>query len=401
MKINQITEKVFHKIMLGIRDFYERDFDTISKAITVGEWIYLQQKDKKQLFLAMVNLHAVSGPIVRVLGEVASLSPSNDNENDVAETFIKEKIRAAKSKRSVLGITDSHRIFFGASDGLSGLVVDKFENGVFIQLNSAGVDRYRDKIKKTFEEEYQLDCYFLDKESYRKSEGLPIHEQSDNLPSIISIKENGFSYEVKKEIWQKTGFYFDHRENRARLELILKRSCIKKNRGLDLFCYAGSWGLHLLRSGILNVDFVDQGNLEEVNKQTLMLNKMDSRGRFIRGDVYQVLDQYMKNDEKFNVIVCDPPAFSKSLSDRKSALVGYEKLYKKMIEILEPQGMVVLASCTHGVSHAEMCELWQRVVHRAQRKSELVDIGIQGADHPFESLNSSEHYIKYLCYFVI
>ena len=329
---------------------------------------------------------------------VAKMSPE-DQKNLVVEKFIIDKIKSAQAKRSRFhGYEKNARIFYGVSDGLPGLIIDQFENASIIQINTSGIDRYRDLIKKTVSELMQTNSYLLDNSKYREKESLPTYE-NEKLPDLQVI-ENELRYAIRSEVLQKVGFYYDHRENRYQLMALLSRLNKKLKTGLDLFSYAGAWGMSALKAGVAEVQFVDQGDFSFEVKEALQLNGYADRGAFHRGDVFKFLDESISKSKKFDLILCDPPAFAKSALQKPQALEGYSKLHRKVFKALENGGLVAFSSCTHYVSHEEFQKNIQDAAFKENRKLQLLYSGIQGLDHPVKSLDDRANYIKSYFYIV-
>jgi len=284
------------------------------------------------------------------------------------------------------------RLFYGASDGLPGLIIDLFENAVITQINTAGVDKYRGVVKQTLEVLTGKKNYFLDNAKYREKEFLPKFETED-LPDL-NVLENGLSYRLRSEIIQKVGFYYDHRENRLQLKNYLGRLNKTPERGLDLFCYTGAWGINALSGGILQCDFVDQGDFQEEVDTALKLNGFSGKGKFYRQDVFKFLEEAILQQKKFDLILCDPPAFAKSHLQKDQALDGYSKLHRKVLRLLTPAGLVAFSSCTHYVSHEEFQKNIVDAGFKENKKLRLLYCGVQGWDHPVQSLNDKANYIK-------
>jgi 23S rRNA (cytosine1962-C5)-methyltransferase len=175
---------------------------------------------------------------------------------------------------------------------------------------------------------------------------------------------------------------------------------VKKENGLDLFSYVGSWGLHLLAAGVTFVEFVDQGQMRSAIEDNLELNKFSNRGNFIRSDVFKFLDQALVQNKKYDIIVSDPPAFTKSEKNKMAALQGYEKLHMKAMKLLNNEAVMVVASCTHYVNYEELDKTVQDAAFRNGQSIQLLDLGGQGFDHPMTGLRDKSFYIKYLVYYV-
>ncbi len=386
MKSFILDEKRHYSWISGENIFNEKDLDQSIKSCTPGEWIKIKIGSFETI--GFVN------PYIQDFGNVTILKTIEKEP----EKYIRNTILASISKRKLFSYS-GERLIYGFSDGLPGLVVDSYKECSLAQVSSAGLDRYREEIKQILESETGKKVYFLDNKKYREKEGLPFFE-NDNLPETIKISDLGIEYELKKHVLQKVGYYYDHRENRLKLENTIKRFDKEFTKGLDLFCYIGSWGMHMLRAGVQNVDFVDQGNMAEIIQNNLALNNFDSDNKFFREDVFAFLDQKIKEDLKYDVIVCDPPSFTKSSKNKNAALSGYEKLYLKSLKILNKNSILVAASCTQYISIEELDKVVVKSAIREGRKIQVMDIGLSSWDHPVSSLSSKSNYIKYICYFV-
>lgn len=398
MKILKLNPKSSFKLVKGERELSEKDFEDIPKGLIPGEWFYIQEKNEIS-YIAYINLFAEVYYKIKVLKKING--KLNLSENEVAEKIIIENLDFAVSKRECfVNYSNGSRLVYGGADSLFGLIVDKYEKYIFIQINTAGIDRFRDLILKYFNEKFSnLKVVFYDNENYRKAEMLPIFNK-ESIDFDLEITENNLRYIVPNNILQKIGYYYDHRENRKKLLDLISNLNIEKNSGLDLFSYVGSWGLHLLKANVLNVDFIDQGNMSEAISLNLKQNGFSDRGKFIRSDVFKYLDVAIKEEKKYNIIVSDPPAFTKSEKNKQAALQGYEKLHNKAVKLLKDKSLFVVASCTHYVSHEELDKTFTDAALKNNFHPQLLDIGLQGYDHPMTSLNDKSFYIKYLVYFM-
>jgi 23S rRNA (cytosine1962-C5)-methyltransferase len=154
--------------------------------------------------------------------------------------------------------------------------------------------------------------------------------------------------------------------------------------------------MHQLRAGIPEVIFVDQGDFKNTVERNLELNGY--KGTFIRADVFKQLDIFHAEGKKFDVIVSDPPAFKKSLSNRQAALQGYTKLHEKILKVLSNDSLLAVASCTHGVSLDDLDGTVRAARLNQNMTCNILDVGIQSGDHPFSSFSSKNYYIKYILY---
>lgn len=355
-----------------------------------GEWCLISTPDAK--FMGFIN------PMVEEQYTCFYVIAEVDKEESPL-AMIEHKIKKAYKRRSkIKGYLDGCRLFYGMSDGLPGLIIDTFENANIIQINTAGIDKFRDDIKKFLNALTEKTSYLLDNTQYRAKEFLPTFEK-ETLPEI-SIKENELQYKLRAEVLQKVGFYYDHRENRRQLNQLLGRLEHHFKSGVDLFSYIGAWGVNALKSGCEKMTFVDQGDFATEISTSLKLNNLDGRGEFYRGDVFKFLDAKINSKESFDLILSDPPAFAKSLNQKKQALEGYAKLHRKVFKLASANSLCVFSSCTHYVTHEEFLKNIQEAAIKENRKVQLIYSGMQGWDHPVSSLNDRANYIKSYFYFV-
>ena len=389
------------KVLRGERELSEKDVEEIPKGFIPGEWICIADQTAKKKYAAYINPHADIFYKIKILKALDWTASTTAAEDQIAKEVIVELLNSAVTKRKLFSDYDSGaRLVYGISDSLPGLIVDKYKKYILIQINTAGLDRFRsligDELKKHFDNHH---IRFHDNEEYRKTEVLPTHEKVA-IEEDLEVAENSLNYKIPQSILQKIGYYYDHRENRARMKTLLARLNTKKEKGLDLFSYVGSWGLHLLSAGVSQVDFVDQGQMQIAIENNLNLNNFSGRGQFIRSDVFKYLDNALIEKKSYDVIVSDPPAFTKSEKNKATALQGYEKLHLKAMKLLNDEAILVVASCTHYVNYEELDKTVQEAAFRNGQKIPLLDLGGQGFDHPMKGLSDKSFYIKYLVYYV-
>ncbi|MBF0311810.1 MAG: class I SAM-dependent methyltransferase [Oligoflexia bacterium] len=430
MKVVNLSRNGAVKVRRDVKNLLEADCELLPKSFIPGEWIVLSDQKEKAAYLAYINLNADNEQsMIRVLSKIDGYIREKMHlqgsdlgslkENEIGENYLKFAINAAIKRRNFFGEfeDDCMRLVYGDADKLPGLVIDKYCNIILVQINTEGIDRHRNIIQKTMALLYPENAvYFLDNAEERVKNGLPIWNDEYSWQNRVSkqhimLKENGFKIIIDEAVIQKVGYYYDHRYNRHKFENMVKkisRKKIKCAKGLDLFTYAGSWGMHQLRAGVSHVDFVDQGKFSAVVEQNLMLNRYEGKGIFYRTDVYDFLDRRIEEKLKYDVITSDPPAFAKTVRNKEKAINGYLKLYEKIFQILESNAVLAVCSCTNYVSLEDLDfavnEAFRRLKARDMVSStgansiQLVDIGMEGPDHPIASLGDKTHYLKYLLY---
>jgi 23S rRNA (cytosine1962-C5)-methyltransferase len=392
LRLLNLSEKSLAKIKFhGHTELFVRDFDISIKSYAPGEWVLVSGFDKEKL--AYIN------PTVEDRIPCLYLVETTSDELD-PWSVIKNKIESAINFRmKFIDYKFNSRIFYGAEDGLNGLIIDGYENCILIQINTAGIDKFREKIKNLLEDLSKKETILLDDSSYRKKENLPDYNNNVSLKDL-DVRENDLKFTVLASVMQKIGYYYDHRENRKHLCQILNQLEEKPNHALDLFCYVGSWGMNALKGGCKYVSFIDQGNFEENVTINLKNNKYEGRGEYVRGDVFSVLDGYISQGKFFDLIVSDPPSFTKNPSQVKQAIDGYIKLHRKILKLSKTNTILVFGSCTHYVSHDEFEKTIIEASTKEKKDLQLIYSGYQGIDHPIRKLNSRSLYLKCLIYIV-
>jgi 23S rRNA (cytosine1962-C5)-methyltransferase len=386
----KLAKTGLNKVRAYQKELKQADIEDSLKSIPPGEWCLLIHSSVPIQYLCFVN-PMVDDKYVSV--HVLDQFSEKDTSEISPEEFIQAKLAQAVERRlQFRGYEQTSRLFYGWADGLPGLIADQFQDKIILQINTSGIDRFRELIKQTLEKITESKVYFLDNQKYREKEFLPVFE-TDQLPDI-SIVENGLSFHLRSEVMQKVGFYYDHRENRYQLISILSRLNRKFDSAVDLFCYAGAWGLAALKGGAANCSFVDQGDFETEINQALSLNGFAGKGSFRRSDVFKYLDESINVKRNFDLILCDPPAFAKSFSQKDQALEGYSKLHRKVLKAAAPKGLIAFSSCTHYVNHEEFQKNILEAAHKENRRLQLIYSGMQGWDHPVPSLMDKANYIK-------
>lgn len=395
MRILPLSKSGTQKIRSLNKELRSSDFEVPVKSLVPGEWCFFKTVDNTH-YVGFVN------PLIEDKFSCAHCIESinfADLNNFEVEDFIRQRIKNAIFYRhKFLDYESCARIFYGISDGLPGLIVDEFENAVVIQINTAGVDRYRSQIKQILESETRKKTFFLDNPKYREKEMLPIYPV-DELPDL-EVRENGLKFLIRSEVVQKVGFYFDHRENRYYLINLLRRLSVKPKKGLDLFCYVGAWGISAMKAGVLEMEFVDQGDFSIEVEKSMTLNELSKECQFRRQDVFRFLDESISKQLSYDLVLSDPPAFAKNPLQKNQALEGYTKLHRKVFKVLSKESLVAFSSCTHYVGHDEFQKNILDAAYKEKRKIKLLYAGIQGFDHPIVSLDDRSNYIKSYFYYV-
>lgn len=328
-------------------------------------------------FLARGYLNRRSQIVVRLL----TWSPAQQ----VDEAFWRARLEAAVARRAPLLAEEQGacRLVHAESDGLPGLVVDRYGAYLVIQFLTLGVERRRDLLVGALADLLQPQgIYERDDEAVREKEGLPLQTGvlwGEEPPDLVEIQEGGLRFLVDLRQGHKTGFYLDQRENRQRL---LRYAAGREV--LNAFAYTGGFGLYALKGGAASVVNVDtsEGALD-LARQNFARNGWDEeRVSFVVGDVFQVLRRYREEGRQFDLIVLDPPKFARSAADVPAATRGYKDINLLAFQLLREGGILFTFSCSGAIS----ADLFQKVVFGASvdagRDAQILERLTQAPDHP-------------------
>ena len=365
---------------------YSNEINTKHSPLTnfsAGELVRLEDNSGHLLGTAYVNPQALL--CARLL------SRRIEDVQDVE--FWRLRIRQALALRMRLYAEPCYRLIYGESDFCPGLVVDRYSDVLVVQTATAGMERLLDVIVQALQMEIQPKGILLRNDgSSRERENLPQYQRvvAGEVPDEVLIHENGAQFMVPLTQGQKTGWFYDHRENRARL-------CryVSGLRVLDLFSYTGAWGIQAALAGAKSVLCVDSSAsaLQGV-QDNAELNKCADRVETRQGDVFDVLRELIDAGERFDVVILDPPAFIKRRKDQKAGFEAYQRLNERAMRVLVDDGLLLSASCSFHLAAHEL----KRILLRASRQQgawlSILEQGQQGPDHPVHPAIPETSYLK-------
>ncbi len=290
--------------------------------------------------------------------------------------------------------TTAIRLVHAESDGLPGLIVDRYGEVLVIQVLSAGIEQWRGEIISQLIEIMGADCIYERSDvDVRALEGLPeccgLIYGTLNSPKI-KISEAGLSYWVDLENGHKTGFYLDQRDNRIKVRQLAQGRDV-----LDCFCYTGGFTLNALAGGATSVVSIDSSEVAlQLGRENLALNQLPPQVEWLEGDVFQILRKFRDSDRKFDLIVLDPPKFAPTIAQVDRAARGYKDINLLAFKLLRPGGILVTFSCSGGVNLALFQQIVAGAALDAGVDAHLMEWLHQAPDHPV-SLNFPEgEYLK-------
>ncbi len=330
---------------------------------------------------------------------------TRNKDQEVDEAFLEMRVRNAWEYRKKTVDISSCRVIFGEADFLPGLVVDKFSDVLVVQSLALGIDRMRDTIvsllKKVLLEDgiavrgvyERSDAKVREQEGMERTKGF----LGEPFDTEVEIVENGVRYLVDVKDGQKTGFFLDQKYNR----LAVQRLC-RNARVLDCFTHTGSFALNAGIAGAREVTGVDASELGvEQARKNAELNHLEDRVKFICEDVFELLPELEAKGEKYDVIILDPPAFTKSRNSVKNAVKGYREINLRAMKLVKDGGYLATCSCSHFMTY----ELFTKTLHQAaqnvHRRLRQVEYRTQAPDHPILWAAEESYYLKFYIFQVV
>jgi 23S rRNA (cytosine1962-C5)-methyltransferase len=326
---------------------------------------------------------------------------TRDVEESIDAEFLQRRIRRAIALRQVFDPTQTNacRLIHSEGDGLPGLIVDRFADILVAQIHTAGMERLRPLlVEALMRETGARGLLFRNDIQSRKREGLEIEEPSvgaGEVPAQVTIRENGIQFLVDAWRGQKTGFFLDQRDQRQ-----LSRKYAYGKRVLNCFSYTGGFSVYAaLTSQETLVTSVDiSAPALETACQNFALNGLDpDRHQFLVADVFDYLEEAHRNQEQFDVVVLDPPAFAKTQNARAQALNAYRRLNLLGMQVLRPGGILLTCSCSGVVSMKDLLDVLAQDARRLQRSVQFLETHKQSIDHPIHSAMPETAYLKAIC----
>ena len=364
---------------------YSNEVDTHRSPLTAfepGAQAQVRASNDKPLGVAFVNPHAL------ICGRLIT----RDANHGMTPKRLTDRMEAALALRERLFNKPFYRWVFGDSDGLSGLVVDRFDDVVVVQISTAGMEQMKDAIVRAVQRLAQARVMRLKNDGkMRKVEGLESYVEFAHGPETetVVVEENGARFEVPLAGGQKTGWFYDHRMNRQRLQ-----AYAPGKRVLDVFSYVGGWGIQAACAGAAQVTCVDaSSSAVDAVHHNAKLNGLENVDT-IEGDAFDALKALAEEKERFDIVVLDPPALIPRRRDQKAGEEAYARLNQLGLRLLERDGLLVSASCSMHLSQEKLIDIIRSSGRKIDRFVQLLEQGHQAPDHPVIPGIPETDYIK-------
>jgi len=357
--------------------------DQAAKALPPGGLVRIIDAGGESLGIGSFNPHSLIA--IRLL--------TRDPGQIVDRTFLAAKLKRALALRDALYDVPFYRLVHAEADGLGGLVIDRFGDAVTIEANTAGMELLLPEILAALEEVIAPKIVLIKNDSpVRKLEGLELYDKvaKGELDAPIELIENGVRFLADLTTGQKTGWFYDQRDNRAAVAKLAKGRTV-----IDFYTYAGGFALQAAKAGASHVIAVDrsEGSLALAAKSAELNGlKLETA----RADSFAEMERLANAGQRFGVVVADPPAFVKSKKDLAAGAKGYRKMTKLAANLVEPGGYLLVASCSHHMSTENFADEVRHGLSNAQRSGRILRSAGAGSDHPLHPNLPESAYLKAL-----
>ena len=372
-----------------------------------GPWVYdneVERIEGEPLDGDVVSVHDYNGFCLgkgflnrRSKLRVRMLTRNRNQEID--EAFLRTRVENAWEYRKKVVDTGSCRVIFGEADFLPGLVVDKFSDVLVVQSLALGMDRYKSFILETLKELMAKDgisirgIYERSDAKVREQEGMPRVKGflSDPFDTKVEIVENGVKYFVDVAEGQKTGFFLHQKYNRKAIWPLCPGAEV-----LDCFTHTGSFALNAGLAGARHVLGVDASELGVAQaRENAALNGLSDRVEFLCADVFALLPELEAKGQKFDLVILDPPAFTKSRASVKKAVTGYREINLRAMKLIRDGGFLATCSCSHFVDYALFTQTIGQAARNVHKRLRQVEYRTQAPDHPILWDAEDSYYLKF------
>ncbi|MBK7309013.1 MAG: class I SAM-dependent rRNA methyltransferase [Chitinophagaceae bacterium] len=388
MKSIFLNKKISRRVETGHPWIFGNEVNpgkALDAAAKAGEIVNVFTHDKK--FIGRGYINPQSQIMVRLL--------TRDRDEVIDDQFFVNRLQQAWAYRQKLGYTENCRLIFGEADDIPQLIIDKFNDYFVIQTLALGIDVWKPAIVKAIEKIFNpKGIYERNDVPVRELEGMEQHKGflSAAFDTNIIITENGVKFHVDIANGQKTGFFLDQQDNRRAIAHIVKEADV-----LGAFCYTGSFEImagHYGAKSVLGLD-ISQNAIDMCNRNAA-LNGLDNICKFECVNAFDVLKEWSKEGKQWDVVMLDPPSFTKSRATINKAVAGYKEINLRGMKLVKPGGFLVTSSCTNLVQPELFLDIIQMAATDAKRKIRQVVFNSQSADHPIIRGQENTHYLKFL-----
>lgn len=380
-----LKKKIQNRVLQGHPWIFGNEVGEIEGPVTAGDTVDVFTH--QGFFVGRGYINPQSQILVRLL--------TRDKDEQIDADFFYRRLLKAWKYRQQLGYVENCRLVFGEADEMPALVIDKFNDHFVLQTLALGMDRWKgaivDALNKIFSPK---GIYERNDVPVRELEGMQQQKGFLSAPfdTNVVINENGLKFHVDIENGQKTGYFLDQQDNRRAIQHIVKGADV-----LEAFCYTGTFSCHAGHYGAKSVLGLDiSEHAVNTARRNATLNNLDDICKFQAVNAFDVLKQWTREEKKFDVVILDPPAFTKSRENIQKAITGYKEINLRGMKLLKPGGFLVTASCTNLVPPSLFLEIIDMAAKDAKKKLRQVTFQTQAQDHPILWNIENTTYLKFL-----
>ncbi len=379
-----LNKKITSRIANGHPWIFVNEIAQVQGDYQPGDIVEVVYADKS--FCGRGYINPLSQIMVRLLTR---------KQEDINQDFFTAQIAKAWKYRQRLGYIENCRLIFGESDDLPALIIDKFNDYFVLQSMSLGIDKWKNEIVNALNTIFNPKGIFERNDvPVRELEGLPQQKGFLSAPfdTKIMIEENGLKFQVDVENGQKTGYFLDQHDNRRAIAPIVKDADV-----LGGFTYTGTFEIHAAHYGAKSVTGLDiSANAVAQATANAELNGLGNICKFKTVNAFDILKEWSRQEKKFDVVMLDPPAFTKSRMHIQKAISGYKEINLRGMKLIKNGGFLVTSSCTNLVSPELFLKTIEDAAHDAKKRLRQVTFQPQAADHPIVPSIENTHYLKFL-----
>ena len=368
---------------------FDNEIANIMGSFVDGDIVLVHDFDGYPMGKGFINTN--SRIVVRML--------TRDEHRRIDDEFMEKRVRDAWEYRKKVVDTGCCRVVFGEADFLPGLVIDKFSDVLVVQSLALGIDKWKEKIVELLKKILAEDgivirgVYERSDVKVRRQEGMEFHKgfigPAFEMP--VFIEENGVRYEVDVKDGQKTGFFLDQKYNRLAIQKLCRGAKV-----LDCFTHTGSFALNAGIAGASGVTGVDASELAvEQARRNAKLNGLEDTVKFICRDVFELLPELEAQNEKYDVVILDPPAFTKSRNSIKNAVKGYREINLRAMKLVKDGGFLATCSCSHFMDYDLFTQTIGQAAKNVHKRLRQVEFRTQAPDHPILWAADESYYLKF------
>ena len=361
--------------------------DDATKAIQPGAVVALKRADGKEIGVGTFNPHSL----------ICYRAFTRNGAGTVDRDFLTERLIKALALREKLYDEPHYRLVYGDSDGLPGLIIDRYGDVLVVQTATAGMDHMLDEIQSILEEMFSPKAIILaNSGAFRKLENLETYTRvaSGEFDGPLEIRENGQTFYADPLKGQKTGWFYDQGVNRAYVAGLTEGKTV-----LDLYAYAGGFGITAAAGGAIGVTCIDQSKTcLDLATMAASANGFSDVVNIQPGEVFASLEKFNADKKRFGVVSADPPAFVKTRKDLGPGAKGYRKLARLAAAVVEPGGFLFIASCSYNMYEDRFMDETAHGISQAGRSGRIIHRGGAGPDHPIHPYLPESAYLKGLVY---